>query len=110
MATALKKNPRHIEKAKDKKPKMVCDVPKLGMEKIASVEAENAEAENAEAEISETEAAEVTNPVVKADQNGGLDLNKEDKKPNPDFEPEFDGDLEHVSWVPMKLFGEHKGF
>lgn len=32
------------------------------------------------------------------------------QKDNPDFEPEFDGDLAHVSWLTMKPFGNKKGF
>lgn len=32
------------------------------------------------------------------------------QKDNPDFEPEFDGDLAHVSWLSMKPFGDKKGF
>lgn len=105
MATAFKKRPRPIEKGN-----AVDSEVNVNLLRQAVTEVKTGEPEKTNAVAAETSEASVTKAKVKTDQNCGLGQHGKVRKPNPDFEPEFDGDLEHVSWVPMKLFGHHKGF
>lgn len=110
MGNKLTNLPCKSDKADVDQPELDCDTPEAAAGKNENDDVQKAELERKGVEEENLQPTESATKGGLAEKNEGQTDNVSPKKDNPDFEPEFDGDLAHVSWLPMKLFGNKKGF